>query len=155
MAIEYGTVFAFGIQSVNERTCSPGESIAVLTPLTSHFLTPTKEARRLAILLTLLRQSKISQQQIGKTTGLSSAMVNNYMKEFQHTGLVLVVGSTAYRQSYHLTAAGVRELKRLLQQYINEINAMQRILPEHLAQLGHITTQLHDAPDTGQSEIVS
>lgn len=78
------------------------------------FLTPTKRSRRLSILLAIHKEPRLSQHKIGQIARLSSSMVNNYMKDFIHEGIITVSGNTNRTQSYHLTSTGQNELMTLL-----------------------------------------
>ena len=93
----------------------------MIKPFDSQFLTPTKNLRRLSVLLAIHNDSRISQHKIGKITHLSSSMVNNYIKEFQREGRINMDGKTNRTQSYHLTGPGRNELISLLLSYSAEI----------------------------------
>ena len=87
----------------------------------SQFLAPTKKLRRLSVLLTIDNDSTISQQEIGKLACLSGSMVNNYVKELQGEGLIIVGGDNNRSQTYHLTESGRMELQSLLRLYSKEL----------------------------------
>ncbi len=93
----------------------------MIQPFVSEFLNPTKKFRSLSILLAIHNDPKISQHKIGKSTNLSSSMVNNYMKMFQEKGLVKFKGKTNRTQSYYLTATGQNKLISSLLAYSAEI----------------------------------
>lgn len=63
----------------------------------------------------------MSQHAIGKRACLSSAMVNNYMKELQKEKLITMSGDNNRTQTYHLTDAGKQELMELLGLYSAEL----------------------------------
>lgn len=90
----------------------------------AEFLAPTKKLRRLSVLLAIEHNPSISQHAIGKLTCLSSAMVNNYVKELQRDNLVSIRGDSNRTQSYHLTPDGKRELKALLALYSAELSLL-------------------------------
>lgn len=107
----------------------------MLEPFASSFLSPTRESRRLSILLAIHANPRASQHRLAGLTGLSSAMVNNYVRELQGNGLLLVSGDTNRTQNYHLTATGTAELQKLLQRYDEEINTMHGNVPEEITKI--------------------
>ncbi len=115
----------------------------MLEPLASKFLSPTKYSRRLSILLAIYNNPSASQHRIAKLTDLSSAMVNNYVKELQNKGLLLVSGDTNRSQKYHLTSAGAEELHKLLQLYSDEIHKMHGTFPEEINRIKIISNSLN------------
>jgi DNA-binding MarR family transcriptional regulator len=90
-------------------------------PFWVHYLSPTKEFRRLSVLLSIHDSPESSQHAIGRKTRLSSSMVNNYIKSFKAEGLITVSGDTNRTQSYHLTASGEKTLRETLIQYSTDI----------------------------------
>lgn len=87
----------------------------------SAFLLPTKSFRRLTILLTLNHSPKVSQHKIAQETNLSSAMVNSYIRKLVDQGLIKISNLNNRDCTYQLTAAGKKELTRLLMEYSAEI----------------------------------
>jgi DNA-binding MarR family transcriptional regulator len=87
----------------------------------SRFLTPTKELRRLSILLAIQGDTEVSQHKIAQVAHLSSSMVNIYIKELQQENLITITGHTNRTQRYHLTSSGQSELMNLLLSYSAEI----------------------------------
>lgn len=55
---------------------------------------------------------------------MSSAMVNQYIRELQQEQLINVAGDNNRTQTYHLTAAGKKELKSLRALYAAELTAI-------------------------------
>ena len=90
----------------------------------AEFLAPTKKLRRLSVLLAIEHNPSISQHAIGKMTCLSSAMVNNYVKQLQREKLITMSGESNRTQTYHLTESGKSELSELLGLYAAELNAL-------------------------------
>ncbi len=109
---------------------------------TSKFLLPTKDSRRLSILLTIFNASKITQQQIGKETDLSSAMVNNYIKELQEKKLVVMNGQNNRNQTYHLTGEGKKTLKSLLEEYSEEMTQISGTAKSEITRVNEIAGRL-------------
>jgi FlaA1/EpsC-like NDP-sugar epimerase len=87
----------------------------------SDFLLPTKSFRRLTILLTINHSPRISQHKIAQETHLSSSMVNSYIKELVARRLIKISNLNNRDCDYQLTAAGTKELTRLLMEYSAEI----------------------------------
>lgn len=84
------------------------------------YFKPSKEARILAILDSLSRDSGLSQVELGRRMRLSGAMVNQYLKELQDENLVRfeAVNGKSYR--YLLTQEGERKRRRLFSDYSSE-----------------------------------
>ena len=87
----------------------------------SRFLSPTKDFRRLSILLAIHNAPQASQSKTALATRLSSSMVNNYIKELRRDDLIVVVGNTNRSQSYYLTPSGYKALTESLLSYSAEI----------------------------------
>jgi predicted transcriptional regulator len=111
-------------------------------PITSKFLTPSKELRKLSILSAICNDSKISQHKIGTATNLSSSMVNNYIKEFLANELITVSGNTNRSQQYHLTDKGRKELKAFLDSYSAEINGIYENAQESINKIKKLSDTL-------------
>lgn len=124
----------------------------MLEPLATTFLGPTKESRRLSILLTIYHNPSVSQHQIGKLNDLSSAMVNNYVKELQNSGFLLISGDTNRTQTYHLTSPGIEELKKLLHLYSAEINKMYGNARNEINKIAEIADSLTMSPGREETE---
>lgn len=84
------------------------------------YLKPSKSTRVLAILDALSRDSSLSQFELGKQLNLSGAMVNQYLKQLQSTGLVefLPVNGKSYR--YALTDQGQQSRRAMFSDYSSE-----------------------------------
>lgn len=84
------------------------------------YLKPSKSTRVLAILEALTRDSSLSQFELGKRLNLSGAMVNQYLKQLQQSGLVefLPVNGKSYR--YTLTAQGQQSRRDMFSDYSSE-----------------------------------
>ena len=93
----------------------------MIEPFHSKYLLPTKEFRCLSVLFAINESSDNSQSVIGEMTNLSSSMVNNYIKNFKHEGLITVTGNTNRTQSYFLTEKGRNILTYSLLGYSAEI----------------------------------
>lgn len=93
----------------------------MIEPFHTKYLLPTKEFRCLSLLHALYEEPAISQKNLGDSTHLSSAMVNNYIKQFRKEGLIKVTGNTNRNTRYHVTEAGHEVLTSLLLDYTAEI----------------------------------
>lgn len=84
------------------------------------YLKPSKSTRVLAILEALTRDSSLSQFELGKRLNLSGAMVNQYLKQLQETGLVefLPVNGKSYK--YTLTDQGRQSRREMFSDYSSE-----------------------------------
>jgi len=90
----------------------------------ARFFAPTKKLRRLSVLLAIEQNPNVSQHVVGKLTNLSSAMVNNYIKQMQRENLITMAGESNRTQTYHLTPAGRKELSELVNLYSDELAAL-------------------------------
>lgn len=84
------------------------------------YLRPSKSTRVLAILEELTRDSSLSQFELGKRLNLSGAMVNQYLKQLQESGLVefMPVNGKSYR--YTLTDQGRQSRREMFSDYSSE-----------------------------------
>lgn len=87
----------------------------------SSFFLPTKEFRRLSILLAIYHEPRLSQHLIAAKAGLSSAMVNRYVREFEKNGLIEVTSRNRRDRDYGLTEKGRSVLFSLLMSCSAEI----------------------------------
>ncbi len=85
------------------------------------FLSPTTLFRRLAILLALRDQPEQSQHAIARAAGLSSAMVNTYIKQLVGDRLLLRSRPNNRDMRYCLTTEGKAALSSLFSRYSAEI----------------------------------
>jgi len=107
----------------------------MIRPVSSRFLSPTKRLRRLSVLLTIHESPKISQHAIGRKSGISSSMVNNYIKRLKQEGLITVSGTTNRTQSYHLTASGQKALRESILLYSTDIVQLYGLVKRELAKI--------------------
>ena len=123
----------------------------------SHFLSPTTEFRSLTLLLAMNESPENSQHRLGKITGLSSSMVNNYIKRFTSDGLIQVKGPTTRTKSYHLTESGRKLLRQSLLSYSAEIVQLYGTVKREIANIlngyyqeGIRTVVLYGAAETAE-----
>jgi DNA-binding MarR family transcriptional regulator len=94
---------------------------------------------RLLILTAFERNPRISQSTLAKEAGLTSSMVNNYIRELSHEKLITVQGNTNRTISYKLTGKGLKEKMSLLISYILETTGLyQNAKREFTQRLKHI-----------------
>ena len=101
----------------------------------SKFLTPTKDFRRLAVLLSIHKSPDVSQHKIARSTCLSSSMVNNYIKYLKAEGLISISGDTNRTHNYHLTTEGLADLKSSLLSYSTEIVQLYTAVKNEIARV--------------------
>ncbi len=89
--------------------------------LDKKFLKPTKDTRIISILENLHFNPEISQYELGKRSCLSSAMVNNYLKELEKERLIELIPVDGKRFRYNLTEKGDKTRRSMLGQYMAEI----------------------------------
>ncbi len=85
------------------------------------FFQPSKQARILSLLDGVSINGDTSQSELGKKTGLSGAMVNSYLKQFQHDNLLILKPINGKNYTYELTPEGEKLRKNLLGEYCAEI----------------------------------
>jgi len=78
------------------------------------FLKHSPLLKRLLILAAIEKNSQLSQNNLAKEVGLTSSMVNNYIRELSKEGLISVKGNTNRTMSYNLTSQGLKEKMTLL-----------------------------------------
>lgn len=104
-----------------------------------HFLRPSTDHRTLSLLETLAEDSAVSQSTLGERTGLSAAMVNKYLRDLQHQGLIEKRPLNAKCYEYVLTRAGHGQRRELLGQYCAEVvrsyTALKTLVRGKLARL--------------------
>ena len=123
---------------------------------TLQFLIPTKEFRKLHILLTIHKHPHSSQHKIASLVDLSSAMVNSYVKELAAQGYLELSNRNRRDLNYFLTPAGGEKLTSLVMGYSAEIvqlysGAKREIcqrLNEILNEKKHTDIVLYGASDT-------
>ncbi len=84
------------------------------------YLKPSKSSRVLAILEALTRDSSLSQFELGKQLNLSGAMVNQYLKQLQESGLVEFVPVNGKSYNYSLTEEGQQSRREMFSDYSSE-----------------------------------
>jgi len=101
----------------------------------SVYLTPTKDFRRLSLLLCIHHTPCASQHKIAKSNNLSSSMVNNYIKLFREEKLITIEGQTNRTFSYHLTPLGQNELRESLISYSSEMMRFYSFAKREIAKI--------------------
>ncbi len=119
------------------------------------YLKPSKSTRVLAILEALTRNSALSQFELGKQLNLSGAMVNQYLKQLQQSGLVEFVPVNGKSYEYSLTDEGQQSRRDMFSDYSSETvrlyTTIKDFVLEQLSQLeeeGKIKLALFGASET-------
>ncbi|MEF2144022.1 MAG: winged helix-turn-helix transcriptional regulator [Desulfovibrionaceae bacterium] len=103
------------------------------------YIKPSKDARILAILESLSRDSGLSQYELGKQLSLSGAMINQHLRTLQEQKLVTFqpVNGKSYR--YELTESGKASRERMFAAYSSETirlyTKVKRFIQERLSGL--------------------
>ncbi len=88
------------------------------------FLKHSPLLKRLLILAAIEKNSQLSQNNLAKEVGLTSSMVNNYMRELSKKNLITIKGETNRTMSYNLTSQGLKEKMTLLIAYTIETTGL-------------------------------
>lgn len=108
---------------------------------TENFHRPSTKHRTLSILETLAEDSSLSQAALGEQTGLSSAMINSYLKDLQKHHLITAEPVNARNFNYILTEQGQSLRRELFGEYCAEVvrsyTAIKGLVRTKLASLLH------------------
>lgn len=85
------------------------------------FIKPSKVARVLSILDALATDSDLSQQELGQRSGLSGAMVNQYLRELSAEGMIRYIPANGKSFRYVLTDQGDTLRRRMFSTYSSEL----------------------------------
>lgn len=85
------------------------------------YIKPSKVARVLSILQALSLDCDLSQQELGQRSGLSGAMVNQYLRELSAAGQIRYVPANGKSFHYLLTEQGEAERRRMFSKYSSEL----------------------------------
>ena len=129
----------------------------MVEPYQSQYLKPSKEYRRFSLLSSIKKKPDITQKLLGQNTCLSSAMVNNYIKELSLDGLLNISGASNRSTTYHLTPKGLDSVSRdfllfsaeIVQFYAGVRREIVEMLTESY-QEGIRTVVLYGASDTAE-----
>ena len=88
------------------------------------FYRPTPARRELLALWSLAETKQISQHELGRQIGVSSAMAHNYVQALVDHGYVMTRGETNRTMRYLVTATGRTRLATLMRAYASEIARM-------------------------------
>ncbi len=98
------------------------------------FLCPTKLFRELNVLVLMGDQPWMSQHSLAKNMGITSAMVNFYVKDLVLRKLVKVEGETNRQKRYFLTPKGKRRKRLLLNEYLCGVSDLYSICKKEFEQ---------------------
>jgi len=85
------------------------------------YIKPSKVARVLSILQALSMDCDLSQQELGNRSGLSGAMVNQYLRELSASGMVRFVPANGKSFRYVLTEQGEALRRRMFAVFSSEL----------------------------------
>lgn len=102
------------------------------------FYRPTPARRELLALRSLAEIKQISQHELGRQIGVSSAMAHNYVQALVDQGYVMTSGETNRTMRYLVTATGRRRLATLMQEYASEIARMYSIAKTEVEKRLHL-----------------
>ena len=85
------------------------------------YVKPSKVARVLSILQALSSDCDLSQQELGHRSGLSGAMVNQYLRELAASGLIRYVPANGKSFRYLLTEEGEATRRTMFATYSSEL----------------------------------
>jgi predicted transcriptional regulator len=107
--------------------------------LKSQYFKPSKDARILGILESVAQTPNASQHLLGKRSGLSSAMVNQYLKTLHKEGFIHFEPVNGKSFQYLLTTKGEQLRRRHFDSYSSEIvriyTALKNVILERLTVL--------------------
>lgn len=98
-----------------------------LVETTQNFYRPTPARRELLALWSLSEMEQISQHELGRQIGVSSAMAHNYVQALVNQGYVMTSGETNRTMRYLVTGTGRARLALLMRGYAIEISRMYSI----------------------------
>lgn len=84
------------------------------------FFKPTKTLRHYLILEALAENERITQRGISKIAGISPAVVNQYLAEFEEEGLIRKERQNQRNYAYLLTEKGRRQRQEMMIEYTRE-----------------------------------
>ena len=110
--------------------------------------------KRLLILAAIEKNPHISQGSLAAEVGLTSSMVNNYIRELSQKELISIKGKTNRTMTYNLTHKGLEEKMSLLISYTLETTGLYQDAKQEFAQrLQKIYEEgIHNAVLFGASE---
>lgn len=89
--------------------------------------------KRLLILTAIEENPHISQNNLAEEVGLTSSMVNNYIRELSKKGMISIKGKTNRTMSYNLTPKGLKEKMSLLIAYTIETTELYQDAKQEFA----------------------
>jgi DNA-binding MarR family transcriptional regulator len=98
------------------------------------FYRPTPARRELLALRSLVEIEQISQHELGRHIGVSSAMAHNYVQALVGQGYVMTSGETNRSMRYLVTATGRTRLALLMREYASEIAGMYSLAKTEVEQ---------------------
>lgn len=111
--------------------------------MSSHDLTPLLRMscllfgdRRVAVLSQLSTEAKtVSQREMARLVGVSSSLVNAYLRQASQSGLIKVRAVNKKQAQYGLTDRGLRELRQQSSQYVSKMLECYQSIQESVAKV--------------------
>ncbi len=96
------------------------------------YIKPSKQARILSILDALAIDCNRSQHELGQSSGLSRAMVNQYLRSFQEQGLLCYQPTSGKSFSYVLTEEGEALRRKMFARHCSELVRLYSALKQSI-----------------------
>ena len=90
--------------------------------------------KRLLILSAIEKKPHISQNKLASDVGLTSSMVNNYIRDLSKEALISIRGKTNRTMSYNITSKGLKKKTSLLVAYTLETTGLYQDAKQEFAQ---------------------
>ena len=90
--------------------------------------------KRLLILSAIEKKPHISQNKLASDVGLTSSMVNNYIRDLSKEELISIRGKTNRTMSYNITSKGLKKKTSLLVAYTLETTGLYQNAKQEFAQ---------------------
>ena len=90
--------------------------------------------KRLLILSAIEKKPHISQNKLASDVGLTSSMVNNYIRDLSKEELISIRGKTNRTMSYNITSKGLKKKTSLLVAYTLETTGLYQDAKQEFAQ---------------------
>lgn len=90
--------------------------------------------KKLLILSAIEKKPDISQNNLAREAGLTSSMINNYIRNLSKEGLISIKGKTNRTMSYNITSKGLKKKTSLLVDYTLETTGLYQDAKQEFAQ---------------------
>lgn len=97
------------------------------------FFTSSPLLKELFILSAIEKKPDMSQNNLAREVGLTSSMINNYIRDLSKEGLISIKGKTNRTMSYNITAKGLKKKTSLLVAYTLETTVLYQDAKQEFA----------------------